>query len=452
MKTIKEREHQEFQFTDASWDTKKSKILLSYAIDTDWHFTEEIIFNNQISTLSKSQQIIIKNIISSLHILAGTSYYKTTLPKRLSFNNQNIDVNQANFYKKVYENGLGEFAYRNGISLNNRIYFPYKENTNHNQPPPITLKKRSLVLIGGGKDSLVTIESLKSINEEIALLAVNPKKPILDCIKASGLPSITITRKLDPLLMKLNEQGAYNGHVPITSIISLIALIAAVIYDYDSVILSNERSASEATIKQDGIEVNHQYSKSIDFENDFKNHIKNYISPDLKYFSFLRPFSEIKIARALAKTTTYDSVFTSCNKAFKLNDPMVDKRWCGHCPKCQFVFLALATTFKKERLIKIFGKNLLNDNEQTEDYKNLSGLTGHKPWECVGEILECAAAIYYLSQNNEWKNDCIINELTPQLIEKYSAQKLNNEFQMLMKNADTHNVPKDKQRAFKWLD
>lgn len=427
-------------------------ILLSYALDKHHQFTEKITLHGPtMSPLTTDKQNALSKIIDSLHILAGTSYYKTYLPAKIGLKNQALNANQASFFKKMYDGGLGEFAYRNNIDLAGKIHFPVTNDNDSYIPASLNLKDRALVLIGGGKDSLVSIESLRASGKDITLFAVNPKKPILECIEHSGLPAITVTRTLDPLLMQLNDEGAYNGHVPITSILSFIAMAAAIIFDYNAVILSNERSASEATLQHNGTDINHQYSKSLSVEQDIQTYVQNYAAPDLNYFSFLRPFSELHIARALSKTSRYDDVFTSCNKAFRLNNPMVDKRWCGDCPKCQFVFLALSTTFDKSRLTKIIGKNMLDDSTQIEAYRNLSGLTGHKPWECVGEIMECASSIHQLSKDKAWQNDLVVKTLAPELLSKYGAAKLEQEFDQCLTPAPDHHVPPQYQEAFEWL-
>jgi len=278
------------------------------------------------------------------------------------------------------------------------------------------LARRSAVLIGGGKDSLVSLEILKAAKEPMALFAVNPKKPILDCAQASGLPFIRVERHLDEKLFALNEQGALNGHVPITAIVSFIALASAFVHGFDAVILSNERSADQGNLSRDGREINHQFSKTSGMEVALSDYVARYIDKQLCYFSLLRPLSEAHIASLMARTSLYDGAFTSCNRAFQLRPKEEPKRWCRDCPKCRFTFLMLANHMPRARLETIFGGNLLEDESQLAGYEELMGLSGHKPWECVGELAESGAALLMLADKPEWKDARLVRQLAVRLL------------------------------------
>lgn len=117
----------------------------------------------------------------------------------------------------------------------------------------------------------------------------------------------------------------------------------------------------------------------------------------------------------MAKTRRYDNCFTSCNRAFRLRPAEVPARWCGDCPKCRFTFLILATAMEPERLINIFGRNLLDDAAQLSGYEELAGLSGNKPWECVGEIAESALAMVDLASRPGWAGCLVVANLAPRL-------------------------------------
>ena len=279
--------------------------------------------------------------------------------------------------------------------------------------PP--LPRRAAVLVGGGKDSLVSVEALRAGGESMALFAVNPKKPILDCAAASGLPFVKVARHLDPLLFELNAKGALNGHVPITAIVSFIAVAAAFVEGFDAIVLSNERSADQGNVMAGGREVNHQYSKTTQAEHDIAAQIAAHIHTGLAYFSLLRPLSEAHIASLMARVDRYDEAFTSCNRSFQINPKTPPKRWCGDCPKCRFSFLVLAENMGRARIERVFGKNMLDDPAQLEGFEELAGVSGHKPWECVGELAESGAALLRLSDNDEWKDTAIVRALAPRI-------------------------------------
>jgi hypothetical protein len=273
------------------------------------------------------------------------------------------------------------------------------------------LPRRAAVLVGGGKDSLVSIEMLRAGGEPMTLFAVNPKKPILDCAAASGLPFVKVARHLDPLLFELNEKGALNGHVPITAIVSFIAVAAAFVEGFDAVILSNERSADQGNLIVDGREVNHQYSKTTQAERDIAEQIATHIHSGLTCFSLLRPLSEAHIASLMARTARYDDALTSCNRSFQINPKTTPKRWCGDCPKCRFSFLMLAEHMGRARIECVFAKNMLDDESQIEGYEELAGVSGHKPWECVGELAESGVALLRLAAREEWKDAAVVRAL-----------------------------------------
>lgn len=273
--------------------------------------------------------------------------------------------------------------------------------------------------IGGGKDSLVAVEAIKQAGGEATAVWVGNSPLIAACAERTGLPMLNIQRELAPGLFELNRIGAWNGHIPVTAVNSAILAVAAVLYGFDSVAFANERSASAATLEYEGQQVNHQWSKGYAFEQLLADWLHTHVAVDLDYCSLLRPHSELAITRAFAKLTPYFDVFSSCNRNFKILGPKPADRWCGQCPKCHFVFLALAPFLPKPRLLAIFGRNLLDDESQAAGFDALLEYHDHKPFECVGEGAEARAAMYALSQRPEWQEDALVarfrSEILPQL-------------------------------------
>ncbi len=195
-------------------------------------------------------------------------------------------------------------------------------------------------------------------------------------------------RSLDPRLFELNRSGAYNGHVPVTAINSCLAVIAALIHDASDVVMADERSASVGSLTWDGAEVNHQYSKGWDFERRFAAAVRHQVASDLRYFSLLRPWSELAIARSFAPLTAYHDAFVSCNRAYLLDAERRTQRWCGDCPKCRFTTLVLAPFLDRDKVVRIIDHDLLADPAQLGGFEALLGLEADKPLECVGEVEE----------------------------------------------------------------
>ncbi len=408
------KERKLFKFLSTTYDAYSKTVKLSYEFDDDLVFEECFIFHDAPAISCESQKQALETCIRHLHLAAGVSYYKAYAPADIQIENNSLSESEAGFFEKFYLKGLGEFAYKNHLDLHGKIHFP-----SINKPPlPASdwpLRKRTVVPIGGGKDSIVTLEALKQAGEDLILFSLGHAAPIKNTIQVSGLPAIYVTRRMSANLFALNNAGALNGHVPVTGILSFVIAVAAVLYDFNLIAMSNEHSANSGNLVINGVEINHQYSKSFEFEQDFSKHIATHMLKNLDYISFLRPLSEIAIASLFAKLQQYHGVFTSCNKAFSIQEQNRSTGWCCACPKCRFVFLALAPFMEKSHLIQIFGKNLLDDAMQETGYLELLGLQGYKPFECVGEIKESLAAFQVLNSQPAWQNDYLIKKLAAEV-------------------------------------
>jgi len=402
--------YSEFVFESYAYDPARALLSLRYRFADGPRFEEQLIFDFPSRTLSPRADAVLDRIFRLILLLSGVSYYKTFVPPSLVCEAFPLDRQTAEFLQDFYEDGLAEFAWRNRISLQGHCKFDFDQVA---PPAPIALElpRRSCVPVGGGKDSVVTLECLKAAGEDVVLFSLGDAQPIAACIAAAGLPFIRVRRRLDPGLLKLNDGGALNGHVPITGILSAIVLACAVLSGFDTIAMSNEHSASAPNLIVDGVAINHQFSKSLQFERDFADYIENHISPDIAYFSLLRPLSEIEIARRFSHHPRYFGCFRSCNTAFRQSPSERGRHWCCECPKCRFVFLALAPFVAKSELISIFGRNMLDDDAQSDGFAALCGLREHKPFECVGEIAESAAVMAHLEGHPDWREDAVVRRL-----------------------------------------
>src|SRR5690349_18885177 len=430
--------YNEFVFENYNYDPARSTLSLCYSYDGGPRFEEQLIFDFGPQQLSSAAREVLDRIFRLILLLSGVSYYKAFIPRVLTCRAFGLDESTAEFLQKFYEKGLAEFAFRNGVSLHGHSRF---QSTSTPPATPITvdLPRRTCVPVGGGKDSTVTIECLMRCGEQPMLFSLGDAEPIAACIAAARLPFIRVRRRLDAALSKLNEAGALNGHVPITGILSAIALASAVLSGCNAVAMSNEHSASAANLSIDGIEINHQYSKSFEFERDFAGYVERSISPSISYFSLLRPLSEIEIARRFSKYAAYFGVFRSCNTAFRQAREARGRHWCCNCPKCRFVFLALSPFVAKPDLIGIFGCNLLDDETQRDGFAELCGLRANKPFECVGETFESAGVMSYLADHPDWRDDAVVRRLN----KEFSSLGANGpaEFQALLEVRHPHRVP-----------
>jgi UDP-N-acetyl-alpha-D-muramoyl-L-alanyl-L-glutamate epimerase len=403
-------QYKEFLFENYLYDPVVSTLSLRYRFGGGPRFEEKLFFDSLPRHLSSEESVTLDHIFRLIFLMSGVSYYKAFIPRTLICESFSVDCITAEFLHKFYEKGLAEFAFRNKISLRGHFAIQWS-GCPPAAPVVLDLPRRSCVPVGGGKDSIVTLECLKRGGEPLVLFSLGDAEPIRACIAAAGLPFIRVRRRLDSGLFKLTEAGGLNGHVPITGILSAIALASAVMAGCDAIVMSNEHSASIPNLQIDGADVNHQYSKSLEFEEDFSEYLKNYISPSIAYFSLLRPLSEIEIARRFAKYREYFPLFLSCNAAFRQSPAVRARGWCGNCPKCRFVFLALAPSLEKTELIGIFGRNLFDDETQRDGFAELCGLRDHKPFECVGELAESAAVMSYLGGHPDWRDDAVVRQL-----------------------------------------
>jgi hypothetical protein len=223
------------------------------------------------------------------------------------------------------------------------------------------------------------------------------------CCDALSVPRMKVRRQIAPELLRLNAEGALNGHVPISSILAFAGVVSALLRGKKHVVLSNEHSASEPNTEWKGLEINHQWSKSLDFEREFQQYVSDNISPQVQYFSLLRPFTELRIAEIFAKKgwDEFSALFSSCNRNFHLTGSKISSRWCGTCPKCVFVSLILSPWLSAKQIESAFGSVPFDQRENETLMKELLGIDGIKPLECVGTIAEAREAVVLGSQKHE---------------------------------------------------
>jgi len=335
----------------------------------------------------------------SLGMVELVSYWKATCSQKVQIACGNLSQEQSEWWRKLYKKGLGEFFYTNGIEADddfmNIICREHIEQHNHSHnhnayTENLPSYEKTLIPVGGGKDSAVTIELLKNHTDRFCYI-INPRKATLDTVATASIPAdriIIAKRTIDKNIIDLNKRGFLNGHTPFSAVVAFSSVIAAYIHKIGLVALSNESTASEPTVLDS--DVNHQYSKSLEFETDFIEFEAKYISSGVKYFSFLRPLTEIGIAKIFSQLDSYHSIFRSCNVGSK-NDI-----WCADCPKCLFVYIILSPFLPSLEMEKIFGRNMLDEIELTADFEKLAGLQPEKPFECVGSRDEVNAALQEL--------------------------------------------------------
>jgi len=315
----------------------------------------------------------------NLGIVGIVNYYKLACPKKIIIKAGKIDDYQKAWWQKLFYKGLGEFRYINEIDISMEEFVEFESQSERIFKPVKLNTEGNIVPIGGGKDSIVTIERVKEDNN--IPLILNPRGATIDTAKIAGYElndCIIIKRIFDKQMIQMNKEGYLNGHVPFSAVLAFISMFAALISNRKYIILSNEASANESTVKNQ--DINHQYSKTFEMERDLDEYFAKYLTRDIKYFSLLRSISELQIAKEFAEHKQYHKIFRSCNVGSRNGN----NEWCLECPKCLFVYIILAAFMERKEIIDVFGKELLDDKELLKYFEELCGASENKPFECVG--------------------------------------------------------------------
>lgn len=403
------------RFRFLGWDLEpgEGRIDLAYELEGQGlreELHERVELGRPVTGLSPERTAALRRAVRLLHLVAGVSYYKTSFAPVVDVGDDPPAPEVAAFLGRLYDRGLAECRYVNRLPADRSPAFPGAPEARA-AAAPAGLPDRPLIPIGGGKDSIVALEAARNSGPEPLLFSVGEPPAVLRTAEVSGLPRVSVDRVLDPRLRELNRGGALNGHVPVTAVVSCLALIAALVHGASQVVMANERSASVGNLRWDGVEVNHQYSKSWDFERDLAAVVRRHIAPDLAYFSLLRPWSELAIARSFARMARYHRAFVSCNRAFLIDRDRRTPSWCGDCAKCRFVSLALAPFTDRHTLAEIIGRDLLDDPSQLPGFRDLCGMGEGKPLECVGEVEEARAALHALGGSAGWRDAAVVRAL-----------------------------------------
>lgn len=423
-----------FTYSGYSWDLisdtaehNNSSLLLQffYKIGDKHTFTSQVQIHNvtqeQVEKVGKSA---IDNYVFHIGLSEMFSYWKTTASPEIQIEAGALTQDQIEFWHALLIKGMGEFFYQNKINFTAddfvTILSAGKKSHQTKRKSPGTQKKQPKILIpvGGGKDSAVTLELLKE-NFSVGTYTVSAPEAAHDIIRASRVfagDQIRIGRTLDPHLFELNKQGYLNGHVPISAFLAFLSILTADLFGYSHVAISNERSSNEGNTWYCDQEINHQYSKTYEFEHALQNYVTKHLPENSPfYFSFLRPLYELQIAQIFATLPQYHTTFRSCNRGQKENV------WCGECSKCLFAWTILFPFIEVDKLAKFFGKNLFADASLWLIAQDLLGISRTKPFECVGTHEETIAA-FFLSIQPYIKSNI---ELPP-LLEKVHAELQNN--------------------------
>ena len=383
----------------------------------------------------------VRNIVFNMGMIEAMSYFKATCSPQFLIKCGSLDDFQKEWFKKLFYLGLGEFRYRNNINIDQDSFVNFD---NYGEAIKVEseedLLSGILIPIGGGKDSNVTMEILKKYNEESLAFRIGKNEVADECARLGGFNDdrvVEIKRTIDKDLLELNKRGFLNGHTPFSAVVAFNTYLCAYLLGKKNVALSNENSANESNVV--GENINHQYSKTIEFENDFRDYADRYLKGNVNYFSLLRPLSELQIAKLFSRYEKYHKVFKSCNVGSK-SSPWI---WCCNCPKCLFVYSILSPFLYKDKLVEIFGQDMFENTLLLSTFIELCGYGEIKPFECVGTYSEVRYAVSETIRKYEDKPNL------PYLLKYYYEHfELSDENPLNDYNED-HNVPKEFENLLK---
>ena len=397
---------QRFRYDRFSFDAASGRLDCHYSLD-DLRFTESITLDGG----ADSPAVVAA--ARWVFLLAGVSYYKTGAPPVIDLGDNAVTEREREFLRHYYVEGLGEFAYKNDLDLGGVVV---EGPTRVPTPIEVPASGRPLVPFGGGIDSIVVVEATRQRHSDTSLFVASRAGDRFEAIEkaaaVTGLPVLRADREIDDQVLRSESLGFLNGHVPVTGIVSALAVTAALRDGRDAVVMSNEWSASSGTVEVDGRSINHQWSKSLDFEARFREVLAESVV-GLDYFSALRPYSELRVAERFARLTDYHHAFRSCNKAFTLDPSRRLDHWCGECDKCCFINLILAPFVDRLRLEQIFGgKEPLDQDHLEPRFLSLLGDDALlKPFECVGDVGECRAAVLLAADREDRAEAALLHKL-----------------------------------------
>lgn len=408
------------------FDSSNLNIKYYFHIPGLTSFTPKLKINREYIKIKYDEEYL-DYLIFQIGLIELISYVKCTCSKNIIVSASYINEEQINWLKKLYYNGLGEFLYVNGINILEDELFDIRCTKEKIELPKIDYKGvGNLICVGGGKDSCVSLEILKH-EENNSCFVINGKTPSLGTCEVAGYHDdniIKVERILDREIVRMNELGFLNGHTPFSSIVAFTSYLCAYLMGKKNIILSNEASANQATVI--GTNVNHQYSKSYEFEKDFMDYMNKFIGLDIKYFSLLRGLSEFNIAKLFANYKKFHKVFKSCNLGSKEKEWI----WCCNCPKCLFVYIILSPFLSKNEIVNIFGQDLYEREDLLNTFIEIVGYSDTKPFECVGTYEEARYAVSLVIKNYEgelpyllkYYKDCFPLELDGSELKKYNEE------------------------------
>lgn len=393
------------QFRYVGLDVQDLTLVGHFELDGR-HFAEQVTFEN-VTTLRRPALVAVAQL---WYLLAGLSYYKTGAARHVDLGDTPVGPHGRALFDAALHDGLGEFSFRNDLLLDDVVVSGGRDVTTFQPAVDVT---RVLIPFGGGIDSVVTVEQLAHLERSLFIMSPEAGRfaPLEATAAVTGLDVVRATRRLDAQILR-GDDNFFNGHVPVTAMVSTLAALAALASGHGAVAMSNEHSASAPNLRWKERDINHQWSKSWAAEVLLGAALAERVGHEFVVASYLRNRSELWVAQQFSRVEQYHHVFRSCNRAFTQRRDGRAANWCGVCDKCLFINLVLAPFLERDALRTIFDAEPLSDARLDPSLRSLIGLgLDHKPFECVGDPDESAVALRFVSQLPQWSDVARLGEL-----------------------------------------
>jgi UDP-N-acetyl-alpha-D-muramoyl-L-alanyl-L-glutamate epimerase len=379
-----------FRYESFELERSPSQVVarFKFSIPPDISFSPEIVFEPVPDSPHPLHEQSLHNAVFHLGLIESLSYWKATASPVIEVHAGSLNGHQVSWWEDLLMRGMGEFFFRNKIDFtgDDFVKIKAKPNGHYDTPDSNPLPPRSLLTIGGGRDSALAAALLRQSDQEFACMMLNPSSAARKIARYVTVSDPVIVRRaISPELLELNRRGYLNGHTPFSAYLAFLGTVCLLLNGYSNLIVANERSSDEGNVHYRGHDINHQYSKTLEFETKFDEYLRKYLVTEARYFSLVRPLYELQIGKLFANYADFFQLFKSCNRTRS-------ESWCGQCPKCLSVFLTMYPFVPSAALVSIFGRNLLDSEESIPIVRELAGLE-IKPFECVATVAETTAAL-----------------------------------------------------------
>ncbi|OIO46916.1 MAG: hypothetical protein AUJ28_01590 [Parcubacteria group bacterium CG1_02_37_51] len=434
IKSLREK-YPTFVYNSYHWEIK------DHVFEAGWDFVSgDIQYHPQLiihldQDVTQQNQVSLDSLVFHLGLAEIFSYWKATISPQIIIKAGQLSPEQISWWEKLHLHGMGQFFYENDIvDFVNSFHWTSNSTIQHSDLPSFTPNDTNLVLLGGGKDSVVTAQLLKEHQQPIVGFSLNSTPAVSRISQDLSLKVITATRTIDPSLIVLNQIGYLNGHVPFSAYLAFTGTLVAYLYGLKSVIVSNEASAEEENVVYQDFKINHQYSKTLNFEQDFQHYFTKYLSPNIEYFSFLRPLYELQIAGIFSRYPQFFSSFRSCNVGQKTDT------WCGNCAKCLSIYLLLGSFLSLSTMQSLFGQNVLDNPTLLPIFKAMIEVGQTRPFECIGTRNETIISTNLILQKCSGELPILIEYFKQDFLTS-NPQNLNVSSHALLNHFGVHSMP-----------